>query len=655
MASAQAGQHAAALAYLTPPPDATPGMHAVQFYTDDEALVRAVSPWAAEGLRCGEAVVAIATSAHLAAFDRALQEQGHDLAASRRESRYLTIDAREALAGFMVDDAPDLRLLEDFFGPLFDRAARSSRNGQVRAYGEMVNMLWGERKAEAVLRLEECWNTLLGKRRFSLLCAYHLDEFAAHEHEPAFSEICSRHSAVSPALAHTMLPPGRAPRVVAELEQRARALETEVARSRQLEAELRAKVEQLDRLVEAERAEREESEILFRVTDATSRAATLEQIYEAALDAIGSGLGVPRASVLLFDPDGVIRFKAWRGLSDAYRAAVEGHSPWKADEKAPSPVLVEDFRQDPALAALSPVFEAEKIRALAFFPLFSNGLLLGKFMLYYPEPHRFSATEKRLAQGIAHQVAFAVERKFAQQERDRILGIVSHDLRNPLGAVTMAASALLRQNVDGTIHPVRAQDRQRRGADGAADLAASRLRPGAPRRRDPDPAQADRSGRGGRAGRRRAGDRVSAQLDRRFELGRADRRLGSRSDRRGALESDRQRDPARRRHAGPRRGRVGGERRRGRDPQRRPRDPRRVDAQAVRPLPPRGAAEERPAERRTRAVHLAGDRARARRRHRGEVRRARGHDVHPAPATLSAGRRGPGRPPTARTRSPPTG
>ncbi len=490
MASAQAGQYAAALAYLTPPPDATPGMHGVQFYTDDEALVRAVSPWAAEGLRCGEAVVAIATSAHLDAFDRALQEQGHDLAASRRESRYLTIDAREALAGFMVDDAPDLRLFEDFFGPLFDRAARSSRNGQVRAYGEMVNMLWGERKAEAVLRLEECWNTLLGKRRFSLLCAYHLDEFAAHEHEPTFSEICSRHSAVSPALAHTMLPPGRAPRVVAELEQRARALETEVARSRQLEAELRAKVEQLDRLVEAERAEREESEILFRVTDATSRAATLEQIYEAALDAIASGLGVPRASVLLFDPDGVIRFKAWRGLSDAYRAAVEGHSPWKADEKAPSPVLVEDCRQDPALAALSPVFEAEKIRALAFFPLFSNGLLLGKFMLYYPEPHRFSATEKRLAQGIAHQVAFAVERKFAQQERDRILGIVSHDLRNPLGAVTMAASALLRQNVDGTTtrfvrRIVNGAERMERLISQLLDFAQARHGGGIPIRRRP--------------------------------------------------------------------------------------------------------------------------------------------------------------------------
>ena len=94
------------------------------------------------------------------------------------------------------------------------------------------------------------------------------------------------------------------------------------------------------------------------------------------------------------------------------------------------------------------MFEEERIGALAFFPLFSGGLLLGKFMLYYPGPHTFTEAETRLAQGIAHQVAFAVERGLAQQERERILGIVSHDLKNPLSAVSVAATTLLRQDID---------------------------------------------------------------------------------------------------------------------------------------------------------------------------------------------------------------
>jgi signal transduction histidine kinase len=241
---------------------------------------------------------------------------------------------------------------------------------------------------------------------------------------------------------------GEPTRATVALEQRARALETEVERSRELEAELRAKVQQLDRAYEAERAQRAENEVLFRVTDATSRAGSLDQIYQAALDALAAGLGVERAAVLLFDADGVMRFKAWRGLSDEYRSAVEGHSPWKADEKDPSAVLVPDVRHEPSLDAFLPIFEEERIGALAFFPLFSNGLLLGKFMLYYAEPHRFAETEKRLAQGIAHQVAFAVDRRFAQQERERILGIVSHDLRNPLTAVSMAAGVLLCHDLD---------------------------------------------------------------------------------------------------------------------------------------------------------------------------------------------------------------
>lgn len=205
------------------------------------------------------------------------------------------------------------------------------------------------------------------------------------------------------------------------------------------------------RMFEAERAALTETALLLRLTDAASRAGALEEIYEAALDAITAALAVPRASVLLFDTDGVMRFKAWRGLSDRYRAAVEGHSPWKPGEKNPGPILVEDVHRDPSLSGYLPLFREEGLGALGFFPLFSNELLLGKLMVYYAGPHRFTETEKRLAQAISHQVSFAVERQFVHQERDRILGIVSHDLRNPLGAIAMSAAMLLRQELDPRI------------------------------------------------------------------------------------------------------------------------------------------------------------------------------------------------------------
>ena len=51
---------------------------------------------------------------------------------------------------------------------------------------------------------------------------------------------------------------------------------------------------------------------LCRLTDSLSRAATLEEVYNGALDALQSPLGVARASILLFDEKDFMDFVAWR-------------------------------------------------------------------------------------------------------------------------------------------------------------------------------------------------------------------------------------------------------------------------------------------------------------------------------------------------------
>src|SRR5687768_18553772 len=70
---------------------------------------------------------------------------------------------------------------------------------------------------------------------------------------------------------------------------------------------------------------------VYRLTDEVSRAGGLDEIYEAALQGLERALATERTSILLYDDDGVMRFKAWHGLSDGYRRAVEGHSPWPRD------------------------------------------------------------------------------------------------------------------------------------------------------------------------------------------------------------------------------------------------------------------------------------------------------------------------------------
>lgn len=154
---------------------------------------------------------------------------------------------------------------------------------------------------------------------------------------------------------------------------------------------------------------------VHRLITALQRVTSPGGFYHEAVDAVVTTLGVDRASLLLFDPDGVMRFKAWRGLSDAYRRAVEGHTPWTPGEADAKPILVPDVAADAGLAEYTPTFRAEGIAGLAFIPLVSSGGVVGKFMLYYDEPHDFTPAEVQVAEILAADVALLLERHRSEQ------------------------------------------------------------------------------------------------------------------------------------------------------------------------------------------------------------------------------------------------
>jgi PAS domain S-box-containing protein len=223
------------------------------------------------------------------------------------------------------------------------------------------------------------------------------------------------------------------------------------------------------RLLEAEqqsRAKAESSaaraELLYTLAAALISAQHIEQVFEVALDAVSEALGTDRAAILAHDRDGIMRFRAWRGLSDEYRQAVEGHSPWPRDVVSPKPVLVGDVTIDEDLAAHSSIFRTEHIGAIGFIPLVSSERLIGKFMVYYGTAHSFTTDEVALASAIANHFA-AVLARFAMvselQETVRFnemfTGMLGHDLRNPLSAMmTGAQLALERQQDDRLAKPL---------------------------------------------------------------------------------------------------------------------------------------------------------------------------------------------------------
>lgn len=160
-----------------------------------------------------------------------------------------------------------------------------------------------------------------------------------------------------------------------------------------------------------------EQDALYRLVNRLQRAQTPADTYEAALDAIVGALGCRRASILLFDGSGSMRFVAWRGLSDGYRKAVDGHSPWRPGEPDPQPVFVEDIDTADASESLKATVRAEGIRGLAFIPVVAQGVLIGKFMTYYDTPHAFDEHETHLSITIARQLGFSLERLRAEEAR----------------------------------------------------------------------------------------------------------------------------------------------------------------------------------------------------------------------------------------------
>lgn len=168
----------------------------------------------------------------------------------------------------------------------------------------------------------------------------------------------------------------------------------------------------------------EEQSALHAFTERLQRAETLEEVYEAALAAIMRALDCQRASILLFDDSDSMRFVASRWLSEEYRRAVDGHSPWTRSTNNPQPICYDDVEASDLPDELKRTVLKEGIQALTFIPLMEGGRLLGKFMAYYDRPHAFTEAEIGLGVTIARQLGLSIERVQTAQAAQQFVAIV---------------------------------------------------------------------------------------------------------------------------------------------------------------------------------------------------------------------------------------
>ena len=174
----------------------SPCEHVVQIYGDDRVFLDGLEGFVGNGLRNGESAIVLATAMHLHGLEKRMRANGIDVDRARAESRYIPRLAEDVLLSFMVKDWPDEGRFVAAMEELITQA-RGSQGRQVRAFGEMVAILWSRGNHAATIHLELLWTKVCAAEKFPLFCAYPRDTFSRNATE-SIVEICRIHSRVAP-------------------------------------------------------------------------------------------------------------------------------------------------------------------------------------------------------------------------------------------------------------------------------------------------------------------------------------------------------------------------------------------------------------------------------------------------------------------------
>ena len=181
--------------------------HAVQFYEDDRFLCEILADFSRDGLERGEAVIVVATAAHRREVERRLTERGMEVCGLKESGQLVLLDARQTLDTFMVGGTLDAERFVSNLRSVVVAASLGWTRG-VRAYGEVVDLLWQAGNQDAAIQLEETWNAFAKTTSTRVLCGYAMDHFGEEGDAADFARVCALHTDVQGAEA-SLLTGGR--------------------------------------------------------------------------------------------------------------------------------------------------------------------------------------------------------------------------------------------------------------------------------------------------------------------------------------------------------------------------------------------------------------------------------------------------------------
>lgn len=174
-----------------------PSSHAVQFFSGDEAsFLHHLGRYITEGLDAGEPVVVMTDDGRRDRLFAALDRLGSDPDIGKEDGRLVVLNAEQVLAKIFLDGRIDPERFHAVIGRMMREVVSRSRSRRVRAYGDLVNLLWNAGRMAAALELERCWNDLQSQLPFDLYCGYHIDIFGDDFHPGRIDPLLCQHSDV---------------------------------------------------------------------------------------------------------------------------------------------------------------------------------------------------------------------------------------------------------------------------------------------------------------------------------------------------------------------------------------------------------------------------------------------------------------------------
>ncbi len=173
------------------------GEHVAQVYKDLDFLLEAVGHYVASGLEKGEGVILLMRQANWDILQRRLEEAGADPAAAIARGQLFQYEADATLASLMKSGMPDARAFREVIGGAISKARRNYP--EIRAFGEMVDILWQRGHRLGAQHLESLWNDHIRQRPFALFCAYYMDPLHESTYGGPIESVCKSHTHLIPA------------------------------------------------------------------------------------------------------------------------------------------------------------------------------------------------------------------------------------------------------------------------------------------------------------------------------------------------------------------------------------------------------------------------------------------------------------------------